>query len=348
MGLNFRKSITLCKGVKLNLGSKSASLSVGTKGIHQSISTTGRTTTSLGIPGTGVSYTKSTNLKKIFGGLFGKKEEKEEKKDSGKKDSRKEKEPKAAAASIEAKEEAAAAKQEEDRKTYEAYTAQIETMKHIHCVADEAIDWQEVFDRPEPAGSAMAGLRSDTKEACEEWKNLHELAEKVLKGDIDSYLSVVEEMKPFDDLLEYGSDFEVGTEDPGKLEVEFRVRSAEVIPEREYVLNAKGELKEKELSKSAYYALLQDYVCSAVLRVARDSFALLPVEDVIIHAVDMQLNTATGLEEERTILSTKIGRQQLAGLNFERLDPSDAVSAFQTKMAFQKTKGFQPVARIEE
>ena len=77
MGLRFRKSITLCKGVKLNLSNKSASLSVGRKGIHQSISTTGRTTTSIGIPGTGVSYQKSFNLKKGFASLF-KKDKKEE------------------------------------------------------------------------------------------------------------------------------------------------------------------------------------------------------------------------------------------------------------------------------
>ena len=65
MGLHFRKSIKLCKGVKLNLGSKSASISVGTKGIHQSFSTTGRTTTSLSIPGTGVGYTISTEGQNI-------------------------------------------------------------------------------------------------------------------------------------------------------------------------------------------------------------------------------------------------------------------------------------------
>ena len=71
MGLRFRKSIKLCKGVKLNLGAKSASVSVGGKGFHQSFSTTGRTTSTVGIPGTGVSYQKSFSLKKKFSELFG-------------------------------------------------------------------------------------------------------------------------------------------------------------------------------------------------------------------------------------------------------------------------------------
>ena len=344
MGLRFRKSITLCKGVKLNLSNKSASVSVGRKGIHQSISTTGRTTTSIGIPGTGVSYQKSFNLKKAFTGLFkkGKKEETSGKAETQKKDGKK------ADAKVDSMVQTAAAEAEQNRATYESFLEQIEYMKSLHKVADEPVDWKEVFDRPAPAGGALAGLRSDTKAEMEEWKTLHDMAEKVLAGDVDAYLSVVEEMRPYDDILEYGSDFEVGTDDPKLLEVEFRVKSEDVVPSAEYVLDAKGNLKEKELSKSAYFDLVQDYVCSCILRIARDSFALLPVEKVLIHAVDTILNTATGQDEEITIVSVAIDRERLEKLNFERLDPSDAVTSFPCKMGFKKTKGFEPVARLEE
>ena len=93
MGLNFRKSITILPGVKLNLSKSGVSASFGTKGIRQSISTTGRARTTLGIPGTGVYYTKQTNVKKLAGGLKdkitgkktdSKKDRKEEKKTSSK------------------------------------------------------------------------------------------------------------------------------------------------------------------------------------------------------------------------------------------------------------------------
>ena len=69
MGLRFRKSINLGGGLKLNIGTKSASISAGTKGVRKTISTTGRETTTVSIPGTGLSYvdTKKTSL----GGLFG-------------------------------------------------------------------------------------------------------------------------------------------------------------------------------------------------------------------------------------------------------------------------------------
>ena len=62
MGLRFRKSISLCKGVKLNFGKTGMSVSLGTKGYHKTISTSGRVTTTVGVPGTGIYYTDTKNL----------------------------------------------------------------------------------------------------------------------------------------------------------------------------------------------------------------------------------------------------------------------------------------------
>lgn len=62
MGLRFRKSVTICKGVKLNFGKTGASVTFGSKGYHKTISTSGRVTTSLGIPGTGVYYTDTKRI----------------------------------------------------------------------------------------------------------------------------------------------------------------------------------------------------------------------------------------------------------------------------------------------
>ena len=64
MGLRFRKSIKILPGVKLNLGTKSASVSVGKKGMHYTMSTTGRKTVSVGLPGTGLSYVKTIGSSK--------------------------------------------------------------------------------------------------------------------------------------------------------------------------------------------------------------------------------------------------------------------------------------------
>ena len=62
MGLRFRKSVTLCKGVKLNFGKTGMSVSVGGKGYHKIINTKGQVTTSVGISGSGIYYTDTKRL----------------------------------------------------------------------------------------------------------------------------------------------------------------------------------------------------------------------------------------------------------------------------------------------
>ena len=64
MGFRFRKQIKIAPGVKLNINKKSTSISVGGKGITKTFSTTGKTTTTVGIPGSGLSYSTTDSIKK--------------------------------------------------------------------------------------------------------------------------------------------------------------------------------------------------------------------------------------------------------------------------------------------
>ena len=61
MGLNFRKSVKIADGVKLNIGKKSAGVSVGGKYAGASFNTKSGARVRASIPGTGISYTKSLN-----------------------------------------------------------------------------------------------------------------------------------------------------------------------------------------------------------------------------------------------------------------------------------------------
>ena len=313
MGLRFRKSIKLCKGVKLNLGAKSASVSVGGKGFHQSFSTTGRTTSTVGIPGTGVSYQKSFSLKKKFSELFG------GAKDKASKPAQSEKEAKAAAKLQAANESAEAARQ-----SVAEFEAALDELRSVHKECDAAIDWKNVRD---------PGLKS--------------LSERVLKGDTDAYLEAVEAIGPFDDLVEYGSEFEIGTDDPAVIEVEFVINSGDTIPEKVLSVTDSGKLSEKAMTATMHYDILQDYVCSTMLRIARDCFAMLPVKKVVVHATDIVVNTATGNDEQQTYVSAVFDREAFENINFERIDPSDTVGSFKCNMDFKKTKGFKPVEKVE-
>lgn len=341
MGLNFRKSISLGKGLKLNLSKSGPSVSFGKSGFRQSINLKGNARTTVGIPGTGIYYTKNTNVKNVVSSLTGKAQDAKNKKAAGKAAA----EPKAAkgakaaaagaaGAAAGAKAAAKPAVNEEliaaSKAKVEEFAAGIEALKSVHKQSDGYIDWEAL------ANGAVSG----------QLKELQPFAQSVLAGDIDAYFNVIAEVGPFDDLLEYGSGFEVGTDDPQIMQIEFQVKSGDIVPTQYPDMKANGELVMKDFTKSAYYELVQDYVSSTMLRVARDTFALLPVKTVLIHAVDKVLNPATGNDEEVTIASVKIKRDALATLNFERIDPSDCLESFESNIRFKKTTGYAPVDRV--
>lgn len=64
MGLKYRKSVKIAPGVRLNVSNKSTSISIGGNGFRKTYSSTGRTTTTVSIPGTGLSYSTSSKASK--------------------------------------------------------------------------------------------------------------------------------------------------------------------------------------------------------------------------------------------------------------------------------------------
>lgn len=328
MGLCFRKSISIAPGVKVNLSKSGPSISFGKKGIRETISATGKSTTTVGIPGTGVYYKKSYDLKKLGKGKNAKADKKADEKAA------------AAAAAAANKDQEKLAAIEENKAKVAEYEAYVNAIKSVHKATDGYIDWA-ALNRDEIPTNIVKG-----SEEYKEFESLKKFSDRVVAGDVDAYLEIINEIKPYDDLLDYGSSFEVGTDRKDVLEVEFHVKSEEVVPNVELSLKANGDISEKEMSKTNYYALMQDYICSTMIRIARDSFALLPIDKVYVHAADDMLNTATGHETEVTLVSAEFGRDQLMALNMEMIDPSDALTNFKHNMKFAKTTGFKAVERI--
>lgn len=293
MGLNFRKSISLLPGVKLNLNKKSAGLSFGVKGARYSINTSGQRRATVGIPGTGISYTKT----------FG------DKKKSAKTDRAKKKE------------------LEKNQEVVQDYNEQVEEVIGIHRTGVDAIDWNRIETVP---------------------RKLASLQTRVLEGDIDAYYEVIEAVEPFAELVDFGSQFELGTENPKLMVAEFNIKEEDVIPDTMVILTEAGNVSEKKMTKTAYYEMLQDYVCSVMIRIARDMFALLPVDKVIVHAVDNALNTATGNREEVTYVSVIFDRATFEKINLDAIDPSDSLSNFEYNMKFGKTTGFKPIVKLTD
>lgn len=267
----------------------------------------------------------------------------------------------------------------------EAYNRWIGRLTGLHRQAAEFVDWHQLHAREEPfpphgtgprEAQALAALehyrpgllariwrplreravrkleqavetaRRQDAEQYEQWRSRHELSGRILQGDPDAYLEAIDVMRPLADLLEFVEEIEFGASRPSEIEAELRVKPAGFIPNYALSLTKTGKLSHKELSKTAYFALVQDYVCSCAIRIAREMFALLPVRSVVVHAVDRMVNLQTGHGEDAVILSVLFERDKMTGLNFERIDPSEAIKRFTHEMNFARTGGFQPVERV--
>ena len=358
MGLRFKRSIKISKGAKINLGKTGVSLSVGTRGAHYTVHSSGKKTTSVGLPGTGLSYVSTSG-----GG--------------------------ARRNTSQSSESTAYVQRQEVQYTQNIemvndFNDFINQIRSIHKECSESVDWTALKDAPEPFESMSVGPNereairiaeeyrpsllgrfvpgADKKreqkrlEAINEarekdlqiyhnWEETHTLAERVLSGDIDSYYDVISVTHPFDKIVDFGSDFDIGTDDPDILEVEFHAKTSKVVPNHVMSLTKTGNISSKSMTKTLHYDIAQDYICSCVLRIAREMFALLPINRVIIHVEDT-VTDAAGDETDDTVLSVLIRREQLEGIDFNQIDPSDTIEQFECNMNFKKTKGLMSVPRI--
>jgi len=179
-----------------------------------------------------------------------------------------------------------------------------------------------------------------------EWQELNHLASRILDGDISAYKLAIEQTDPFSEIQEIGSSISFNILNSKQIEILLHVNSTQTIPSEEKTQLKSGKLSTKPMNKTKFNELYQDYVCSCVLRVAREVFALLPIEKAIITAVGELLNTKTGYLEKQPIISVLIPRITLSRLNLQFIDPSDSMKNFIHNMNFKKTSGFEPVEKI--
>jgi hypothetical protein len=180
-----------------------------------------------------------------------------------------------------------------------------------------------------------------------DWEAACELADSVLAGDPEAYLDVITQANPWGDLAEFGYSTRFTIHNDSLIKATLCVGGEDVVPSEEKYLLKSGKLSTKKMTKTKFYALYQDHLCSCVLRLARELFALLPVEMVIVDVVSDLLNSQTGYMEEKTILSVAIPQETLGRINLERVDPSDSLNNFVHRMKFRKTRGFQAVEAID-
>jgi hypothetical protein len=192
----------------------------------------------------------------------------------------------------------------------------------------------------------LEALSKHQRDAAE-WQERREIAGRVLSGEIQAFKEVIEEIGPFSEISELGSGVSFQFRNTLVIEVTLNINGQDVIPNETKSLLQSGKLSTKKMPQGQFYELYQDYICGCVLRLARETFALLPFETTIVTAVGEVVNTQTGHLEEKPLLSVAIPRRTLSKLDLDSIDPSDSMKNFVHRMEFRKSKGFLVVERIE-
>jgi len=187
---------------------------------------------------------------------------------------------------------------------------------------------------------ATQKFKSETKE----WESLVALGRRIVAGDPQAYLDAIAEIDPLAELSEYGASAKFKFHNAQTLSCELSVSDTGAVPAESKTLTSTGKLSIKPVPRARFHEIYQDYICSCMLRVVRESFALLPIETLIVTAWTSLVEVGTA-----PVLSAAFTRTGVERLDFESLDPSDAVEVFTHRGAFKasrKAGAFQAITPL--
>lgn len=309
MGLRFRKSVKICNGLKLNFGKTGMSMTVGSGPLKKTFNTNGNVTTTVGIPGTGIYWTETERRGSRNNRGTQTAQQTRSQQRSWQNDYQVAPAVDDYFTQSDVVDEVGVVPSalahdlittRNDNPTAETRASSAptvtnglsaEAIKRIYLYEDAPIDWTELI-----AGATADDLLMDQTV----YTYCVQMAPRILSGDVDAYLDVIERMRPVDDLALYSGDFEFGTDKPSYIEVEFSTN-----PER-------------VLRDGMSDALLEEFISAIAIRVARDLFALLPVAKVLVH-VEINRNT---------VLSVTFAKGKLCNTNFRNNSAATIIKTF--------------------
>jgi len=351
MGFRFRKSVKIAPGVKVNFGKRGTSFTVGNKYARTTFGN-GRRTNSISLPGTGLSYSTSQTTK------------------------RKKRPQRVAYEST----NVVVPDMSQNIQEVEKHNAYVAMLTSVHLEVADNVDWHlvatedisyllnegpnvtsimdeianykptwrdKLFNRVAAKKLLIEERIPEAKELDltihQKKQRLKDIAPRILNGDSNVWTIALTDYAPFDDIESFGShlSFDIHA---NELIVNFTVGNEDVVPKETLTLTSTNKVSRKKMGVINYLALYQDYVCSCVIRIAREVFAILPTDSVLIHVYDS--SQAEPLPRMGCILSTRVNRRELEYLDFENIDCSDTVETFEHNMKYLKTKGFKLVEEL--
>ena len=276
---------------------------------------------------------------------------------------------------------------ERDKLEVEAHENEIQVLQTVHRECSSPMDWNAVAfslpphhplfsssihleataracfslpDKHAPADSNVdAAWEKDISryqvdiqkyhEEYERWSRQKSLAQRVIQGDTSVYAASIHEFGWFGEIATWGDAFSFKSKDSKRAECQFPINGRDIIPTQSKTLTSAGKLSSKQTSQKRFHELYQAYVCGCALRVGREIFALLPLDEVIVTATVLMLCTSTGLDIQQPVLSVCFDKKTIHSLNFKRLNPVDALENFNYNgfiKSSQKNDQFEVIAPL--
>jgi len=176
-----------------------------------------------------------------------------------------------------------------------------------------------------------------------QWNYQIKLAPGVTSLSLDACRLALKYVGAFDELEGFGTRVTLDAITQNAATFGCIIEDQEIVPKEEVKLTAAGKLSTKEMAAGKYWALYQDHVASCAIRIAREAYAIIPIERVIVNIKVTRLDPSTGHMVRPTILAVHFTRRTLTQLNFAAIDPSESLKNFPHRMKFKKTTGFDPV-----
>jgi hypothetical protein len=154
-----------------------------------------------------------------------------------------------------------------------------------------------------------------------EWGRITSLARRIIAGEGKAFFEALSEFSPLAELVDLGSDLDFTVHSKTVIECVITMKDVGVIPSATKSLTSTGKLSVKPTPRARFHELYQDHICSGILRVAREIFALLPVEHAIISAAVPVFDPYNGAAVIKPVLSVLVQRSSTQHFDWEKIDP---------------------------
>ncbi|HWY34997.1 MAG TPA: hypothetical protein VNX68_10145 [Nitrosopumilaceae archaeon] len=181
----------------------------------------------------------------------------------------------------------------------------------------------------------------------ETWEKLQKMSSGIQANDPVAHKEAFEFLNPLQEVEHIGKSMQVNF-NSGYTEIDLNVHPQDIVPKEIISQTSTGKLSKRNMPETKYRKMYQEHICSAVFRCGREVLALLPVRFVLVNAHCKLLDTGTGKMDDQTILSVALTRDKMDIINFNLIDPIDAMKNFQPHMKLMSSgAGFAPVEKID-